>query len=283
MNAGTPSRSASRARRPLPALAAGLALAMCGAGLALASPALAAPGASRGGRPSRCRPGVTGVAGIACPSASSCVAVGSAAQTGTAGRPVILLTTDGGGHWAEADGLPAGLASLRGVACASVSRCWVAGSWKGRSPTRPRRCSPPPTAGCTGPARLCPPGCGPWPGSTARPRPAAGLPARQVPARGAGGHRRRRRHLGPAGAARRHRRPQRGLLRQHDPLLGRRVICRRTCGSRGRDHQRGPDLDHGRHHRHPRPGRDLLRGRRSLPRVGPGFDPAEHRGGGGHR
>ena len=45
MNAGTPSRSAPRARWLLPALAAGLALAMCGAGLALASPALAAPGA----------------------------------------------------------------------------------------------------------------------------------------------------------------------------------------------------------------------------------------------
>ena len=102
MNAGTPSRSASRARRLLPALAAGLALVMCGAGLALASPALAAPGAGPGWQAQPLPAGVTGVAGIACPSASSCVAVGSAEQTGTAGRPVILLTTDGGGHWAEA-------------------------------------------------------------------------------------------------------------------------------------------------------------------------------------
>ena len=131
MNAGTPSRSASRDGRLLPALAAGLALAMCCAGLALASPALAAPGAGPGWQAQPLPAGVSGVTGIACPSASSCVAVGSAEQTGTAGLPVILLTTDGGGRWAEAGGLPAGLASLSGVACASVSRCWVAGSWKG--------------------------------------------------------------------------------------------------------------------------------------------------------
>ena len=31
---------------------------------------------------------------------------------------MILLTTDGGGHWAEAGGLPGDLGQLNGVACA---------------------------------------------------------------------------------------------------------------------------------------------------------------------
>lgn len=77
--------------------------------------------------------GVQGLVGIRCPSTSTCWTIG-ASHTGRPPYYSLLATVDGGTHWAqqlapdEGGGLfdPVG-----GVACSSVTDCWVVGTGDG--------------------------------------------------------------------------------------------------------------------------------------------------------
>ena len=72
----------------------------------------------------RLPPGVWSLAGISCPSAAECVAVG---QTDT-GQSEALMTANGGGSWSSrAMSLPDTVQQLDGVSCPSATTCWAVG------------------------------------------------------------------------------------------------------------------------------------------------------------
>jgi hypothetical protein len=63
------------------------------------------------------------LAGVACPSVSTCYAVGI--RAGASG-PAVLATTDGGATW-SGQTLPAGTVRLSGVSCPASGVCYAVG------------------------------------------------------------------------------------------------------------------------------------------------------------
>lgn len=67
---------------------------------------------------------------VACPSTSSCVAVGeNSASSPTAGVADTLSIASGAGTWGTTPVTPSGTAALEGVACTSSSDCVAVGYW----------------------------------------------------------------------------------------------------------------------------------------------------------
>ena len=67
------------------------------------------------------------LAGVACPSPSTCFAVG--ARGSNFPGPVVMATTDGGSHWSSQIGAAGpGVSSLAAVACPSASTCYAVGA-----------------------------------------------------------------------------------------------------------------------------------------------------------
>jgi len=67
--------------------------------------------------------------GVSCADASHCVVVGELrSPAGTAFTAAAYTTADGGGTWTPATSFPAGLSSLTGVACPTVTTCRATGT-----------------------------------------------------------------------------------------------------------------------------------------------------------
>ncbi|MHB1763455.1 MAG: hypothetical protein ACYCS4_12085, partial [Acidimicrobiales bacterium] len=70
--------------------------------------------------------GIKSLYAATCPSASTCVAVGSA-DSASASQGAAVVSTDGGLAWSDAS-LPVGVGVLRGVSCPTTSTCVAVGS-----------------------------------------------------------------------------------------------------------------------------------------------------------
>ena len=74
----------------------------------------------KGGKPA------VDLAGVACPSPSTCFAVG--ARTAALPGPVVMATTDGGSHWSsQISPGGTGLSGLTAVACPAIQTCYAVG------------------------------------------------------------------------------------------------------------------------------------------------------------
>jgi photosystem II stability/assembly factor-like uncharacterized protein len=73
-------------------------------------------------------PGALLLAGISCPSLTSCFAAGAVDANGVAGHDAIVATVDGGAHWvAQAVPTPPGAQGLSTISCPSPRQCWAVG------------------------------------------------------------------------------------------------------------------------------------------------------------
>lgn len=73
-------------------------------------------------------PGLLLLSGIACPSPSTCLAVGATDENSAPGHDAVLETTDAGRRWLRlAVPSPAGPGGLLGISCPVRTRCWAIG------------------------------------------------------------------------------------------------------------------------------------------------------------